>query len=121
MNRFNNIFIFKKIYFYDDPYDYYKIEVENDEKKGLNHPQNFALNTSKTLQNRFFSSPNGNILVKKKLVPELISGRFKGMYLGEILILEIDWGILNLREMCQILEEKNGYIDGDRKTVVVEV
>lgn len=35
--------------------------------------------------------------------------------------LEIDWKILTLKEMCQILEEKNGYIDGDRKKVVVEI
>ena len=35
--------------------------------------------------------------------------------------LSIGWDIITQKEMKQILEEKGGYIDGDKKTVEVYV
>jgi len=36
-------------------------------------------------------------------------------------VLEIDWNIVTVREMQEILTEHNGYIDGDKKKLIVDI
>ena len=35
-------------------------------------------------------------------------------------MIEIDWAIVSLQEMQQILSEQVGYIDGDKKKIIIE-
>ena len=36
-------------------------------------------------------------------------------------MLEIDWNLMTLKEMVDILTEHDGYIDGDKKKVVIKI
>ena len=38
-----------------------------------------------------------------------------------VLPLEINWNMLTLQEMDALLQKNNGYIDGDKKKIIVMV